>query len=101
MIKLTKNAAVYVRSMVERKGSPHHLRVQHAFGGCSGLYYDVVFDKKKAKNDRVLATEGFKVFVDKGIKAREETIIDYIKTPNGPSLVSSNHKFRVNLWIHD
>ncbi len=101
MITLTKNAAVYVRSIVERKGSLHHLRVQHAFGGCSGLYYDIVFNKRKTSSDKVFTTEGFKVFVDKNIKQKEQAIVDYIQTMNGPSLISNNPRFRVNLFIHE
>ncbi len=101
MIKLTKTAAVYVRSMVEKKGSHHNLRVNPIEGGCSGLYYDIVFDKGKMSNAKSLISEGVKVLVDKSVKTSDKTVIDYIKTLNGPSLISSNPKFRVNLWIGD
>ncbi len=101
MIKLTKGASIFVKNIVERKGSAHHLRVKPVEGGCSGLYYDIVFDNKKKAKDNVLTTEGIKVLVDESIKSREQTTIDYIKTMNGPSLISSNPKFRVNLWIED
>jgi len=98
MITLTRGASVHVKRIVERKGT-HHLRVQAVEGGCSGLYYNVVFDKNKTRNDSVFTTEGIKVFVDKSIKSRESAIIDQIRTINGPSLISNNPKFRIDLWV--
>ncbi|MBI4163507.1 MAG: hypothetical protein HY512_01475 [Candidatus Aenigmarchaeota archaeon] len=98
MIKLTKTAAVYVKNMVEKKGH-HNIAVKPSEGGCSGLYYDIVFHKGKMSSAKSLTSEGVKVLIDKTIKTSEKTVIDYIKTFNGPSLISSNPKFRVNLWI--
>ena len=101
MITLTKGASIHVKKIIERNGSPHSLRVEKTEGGCSGLYYSVVFDKRKASSDAVFTTEGIKVFVDKGIKSRETAIIDQIRTLNGPTLISNNPLFRINLFIHD
>lgn len=100
MITLTKGASVLVKRIVATKG-PHHLRVEQVEGGCSGRYYSVVFEKRKGSNDNVFTTEGVKVFVDRSIKQKESAIIDNIRTMNGPTLISSNPLFRVNLFIHD
>ena len=66
MITVTENSASKIRELLEREGHPetHGLRVKVVGGGCSGLMYELDFDREAGENDTTIESHGVKVFVD-------------------------------------
>ncbi|MBI3314065.1 MAG: iron-sulfur cluster assembly accessory protein [Candidatus Omnitrophica bacterium] len=81
MIQLTSAAIAEVRRMVEKQtDSGVGLRMLVRGGGCSGLSYDLNFDKRKEK-DHEFDFEGLKVYVDpKSYLYLDGTTLDYSDT---------------------
>ena len=68
MIKVSDAAKKKVTSLMEEDGfnaTNHYVRVGVKSGGCSGLSYDLTFDKEKQENDKVFEDNNIKVIVDK------------------------------------
>ena len=65
MITLTDTAAVKVRELIDAEGDPElALRVAVRPGGCSGMSYEMFFDKDIEQNDELVDFKGVKVVVD-------------------------------------
>ena len=75
-ISLSKPAADRVSSVVEAEGKKDHgLRMEVTTGGCSGMNYNMSFEKEQGEFDKVFESQGLKIFCDlksylylKGIK---------------------------------
>lgn len=67
MITITDKAKEYLVKYRSDEGYDdlHHVRVSVKGGGCSGLMYDLSFDKEIGDSDEVLEDKNFKVLVDK------------------------------------
>ena len=68
MIKVSESAKKKVVSLMEEEGFDainDYVRVGVKSGGCSGLSYDLTFDKEKQENDKVFEDNDIKVIVDK------------------------------------
>ena len=68
MIKVSESAKKKVVSLMEEEGfnaTNDYVRVGVKSGGCSGLSYDLTFDKEKQDNDKVFEDNDIKVIVDK------------------------------------
>jgi iron-sulfur cluster assembly protein len=68
MIKVSESAKKKVISLMEDDGFDavnDYVRVGVKSGGCSGLSYDLTFDKEKLENDKVFEDNNIKVIVDK------------------------------------
>lgn len=67
MITVTEKAKHQLLVLRDEEGhSPeHNVRVSVKGGGCSGLMYDLEFDKVIADGDDVFEDKGIKVIVDK------------------------------------
>jgi iron-sulfur cluster assembly protein len=68
MIKVSESAKKKVVSLMEEDGFDavnDYVRVGVKSGGCSGLSYDLTFDKEKLENDKVFEDNNIKVIVDK------------------------------------
>lgn len=68
MIKVSESAKKKVVSLMEDDGfdaTNDYVRVGVKSGGCSGLSYDLTFDKEKQENDKVFEDNNIKVIVDK------------------------------------
>ena len=68
MIKVSESAKKKVVSLMEEDGfnaTNDYVRVGVKSGGCSGLSYDLTFDKEKQDNDKVFEDNDIKVIVDK------------------------------------
>jgi len=68
MIKVSESAKKKVVSLMEDDGfdaTNDYVRVGVKSGGCSGLSYDLTFDKEKQENDKVFEDNDIKVIVDK------------------------------------
>ena len=64
-ITVTETAAKKVQDFMQQMGKEGYgLRMRVAGGGCSGLQYQLGIDEKPAAGDKVLESNGLKVFVD-------------------------------------
>jgi iron-sulfur cluster assembly protein len=64
MIELTPNAAKRIAQVVAGKPEMKGLRLGVLGGGCSGLSYQIQFEKQQRPTDQVFERDGAKVFVD-------------------------------------
>lgn len=66
MVTVTEMAAKKIRELLVRDNHPddHGLRLKVVGGGCSGLQYQLAFDKAASADDSVIEAHGVKVFVD-------------------------------------
>ena len=68
MIKVSESAKKKVITLMEEDGfdaATDYVRVGVKSGGCSGLSYDLTFDKTQQENDKVFEDNNIKVIVDK------------------------------------
>jgi iron-sulfur cluster assembly protein len=94
MIKVSKNARKKVSQLMEEDGySPiqDFVRVGVKSGGCSGLSYDLTFDKTKTKQDRLFEDNKVKILVDKkSLLYLLGTTLEYSGGLNGKGFVFNN-----------
>ena len=81
MINLTKNAVFVAKEMVKGR-SGYGIRVKRVEGGCSGLYFDLVFDKKKSGDVVIKKQGGLNVFADLHTKKTLNKIAKRIQPEN-------------------
>lgn len=68
-----------------------YIRVGVKSGGCSGLSYDLTFDKSKAEEDKVFENNGVKIIVDKkSFLYLVGTTLEYSGGLNGSGFVFNN-----------
>ncbi|RLZ08713.1 HesB/IscA family protein [Faecalibacter macacae] len=68
MIKVTEQAKNKIASLMQEEGSSieeSFVRVGVTSGGCSGLSYDLKFDKEQLPEDKLYEDNGVKILVDK------------------------------------
>ncbi|MDA9035587.1 iron-sulfur cluster assembly accessory protein [Flavobacteriaceae bacterium] len=94
MIKVSKSARTKVSQLMEEEGySPvqDFVRVGVKSGGCSGLSYDLTFDKSKAEEDRLFEDNKVKILVDKkSLLYLLGTTLEYSGGLNGKGFVFNN-----------
>ena len=94
MIKVSKSARKKVSQLMEEDGfSPvqDFIRVGVKSGGCSGLSYDLTFDKSKAEEDRLFEDNKVKILVDKkSLLYLLGTTLEYSGGLNGKGFVFNN-----------
>jgi iron-sulfur cluster assembly protein len=94
MIKVSKSARKKVSQLMEEDGySPvqDFVRVGVKSGGCSGLSYDLTFDKTKTKQDRLFEDNKVKILVDKkSLLYLLGTTLEYSGGLNGKGFVFNN-----------
>ena len=94
MIKVSKSARKKVSQLMEEDGfSPvqDFIRVGVKSGGCSGLSYDLTFDKSKAEEDRLFEDNKIKILVDKkSLLYLLGTTLEYSGGLNGKGFVFNN-----------
>ena len=94
MIKVSKSARKKVYQLMEEDGySPiqDFVRVGVKSGGCSGLSYDLTFDKSKAGEDRLFEDNKVKILVDKkSLLYLLGTTLEYSGGLNGKGFVFNN-----------
>lgn len=91
VINLTDSAHEQLKSLFEKdKNSPDGVRISLTSGGCSGLAYQMDFDKKK-DNDVIAEYDSLKVLVDpKSALYIYGLIIDYDGGLNGKGFTYEN-----------
>ena len=68
MIQVSESASKKIVDMMKDDGfdaSQHYVRVGVKSGGCSGLSYDLTFDKEINENDKVFEDNNVKIAVEK------------------------------------
>ncbi|WP_370226752.1 HesB/IscA family protein [Mesoflavibacter sp.] len=94
MIKVSDTAKKKVIELMNDNGfnpSTDYIRVGVKSGGCSGLSYDLKFDKTKAEEDKVFEDNEVKIIVDKkSFLYLIGTTLEYSGGLNGTGFVFNN-----------
>ncbi|ARV09830.1 iron-sulfur cluster assembly accessory protein [Winogradskyella sp. PC-19] len=94
MIKVSDTAKQKVVQLMQEDGfdaSTDYIRVGVKSGGCSGLSYDLKFDKSQDESDKVFEDNGVKIIVDKkSFLYLIGTTLEYSGGLNGTGFVFNN-----------
>ncbi|NRD22324.1 iron-sulfur cluster assembly accessory protein [Winogradskyella litoriviva] len=94
MIKVSDHAKKKVIELMTDDGynpSTDYVRVGVKSGGCSGLSYDLKFDKTQAEDDKVFEDNDIKIIVDKkSFLYLIGTTLEYSGGLNGTGFVFNN-----------
>tara|TARA_B100001564_G_scaffold356419_1_gene370558 strand:+ start:234 stop:563 length:330 start_codon:yes stop_codon:yes gene_type:complete len=94
MIKVSDTAKDKVQNLMEEDGfnpNTDFVRVGVKSGGCSGLSYDLKFDKTQKETDKVFESNGVKIIVDtKSFLYLIGTTLEYSGGLNGTGFVFKN-----------
>ena len=94
MIKVSESAKLKVSVLMQEEGFDpvnDFVRVGVKSGGCSGLSYDLNFDKKQLDEDRLFEDNEVKIVVDKkSLLYLVGTTLEYSGGLNGKGFVFNN-----------
>ncbi len=94
MIKVSESAKAKLAQLMADDGfhiSDDFVRVGVKSGGCSGLSYDLKFDKIMSENDKLFEDQGVKIAVDKkSFLYLVGTTLEYSGGLNGKGFVFKN-----------
>lgn len=94
MIKVSEQAKKKVVELMSDNGynpDTDYIRVGVKSGGCSGLSYDLKFDKEQIEGDKVFEDNGVKIIVDKkSFLYLIGTTLEYSGGLNGTGFVFNN-----------
>jgi iron-sulfur cluster assembly protein len=94
MIKVSDTAKKKIINLMEDDGfdaARDYVRVGVKSGGCSGLSYDLKFDKEIGENDKVFEDNNIRVAVEKkSFLYLAGTILDFSGGLNGKGFVFNN-----------
>lgn len=94
MIKVSDTAQKKVRELMSDDGfdsTTDFVRVGVKSGGCSGLSYDLQFDKEQNEADKVFEDNGIRIIVDKkSFLYLVGTTLEYSGGLNGSGFVFNN-----------
>ena len=94
MINVSDTAEHKVQNLMKEDGfnpNTDFVRVGVKSGGCSGLSYDLKFDKDQKENDKVFESNGVKIIVDtKSFLYLIGTTLEYSGGLNGTGFVFKN-----------
>lgn len=94
MIKVSDNAKTKVVELMKDDGfdpTTDYIRVGVKSGGCSGLSYDLKFDKTQVDGDKVFEDNAIKIIVDKkSFLYLIGTTLEYSGGLNGTGFVFNN-----------
>ncbi|WP_242203858.1 HesB/IscA family protein [Aestuariivivens insulae] len=94
MIKVSETAKKKVIELMTEDGynpSTDYIRVGVKSGGCSGLSYDLKFDKEQQEEDKMFEDNGVKIIVDKkSFLYLIGTTLEYSGGLNGTGFVFNN-----------
>ena len=94
MIKVSEQAKSKVFTLMQADGynqEKDYVRVGVKSGGCSGLSYDLNFDKKASDGDKVFEDNGVRIIVDKkSFLYLIGTTLEYSGGLNGKGFVFNN-----------
>lgn len=94
MIKVSEDAKKRIASLMTDEGYnavTDFVRVGVKSGGCSGLSYELKFDKSQAESDKLFEDNNVKIVVDKkSVLYLAGTILEYSGGLNGKGFVFNN-----------
>lgn len=94
MINVSETAKIKVEALMKEDGfnpKTDFVRVGVKSGGCSGLSYDLKFDKNLDESDKLFEDNGIKIVVDtKSFLYLIGTTLDYSGGLNGSGFVFNN-----------
>ncbi len=94
MIQVSETAKKKVISLMTEEGfdaATDYVRVGVKSGGCSGLSYELNFDKKKEETDKVFEDNDVRIIVDKkSFLYLVGTVLEYSGGLNGKGFVFNN-----------
>ena len=94
MIKVSENAKQRITSLMREDGFDSlsdYVRVGVKSGGCSGLSYELTFDKIQNEADKLFEDNDVKIVVDKkSVLYLAGTILEYSGGLNGKGFVFNN-----------
>jgi iron-sulfur cluster assembly protein len=94
MIKVSDDASKKIVSMMQEDGfdaAKDYVRVGVKSGGCSGLSYELKFDKELRENDKVFENNNVKIAVEKkSFLYLAGTILEFSGGLNGKGFVFNN-----------
>ncbi|MGY0391463.1 HesB/IscA family protein [Bizionia sp. KMM 8389] len=94
MIKVSETAKKKVVELMTEDGynvATDYVRVGVKSGGCSGLSYDLKFDKDQEEDDKVFEDNGVKIIIDKkSFLYLIGTTLEYSGGLNGTGFVFNN-----------
>ncbi|NGZ27539.1 MAG: iron-sulfur cluster assembly accessory protein [Magnetococcales bacterium] len=98
VVTLTEKAAVRVRQMLEKRGTPQAaLRIGVATAGCSGLSYKLEYADAPEEGDRAFESQGIRLVVDgKSLVYLMGLQMDFVNDPfrSGFKFTNPNEKER-------
>ena len=94
MIKVSESASKRIVDMMKDDGfdaAADYVRVGVKSGGCSGLSYDLTFDKSIGENDKVFEDNNVKIAVEKkSFLYLAGTVLEFSGGLNGKGFVFNN-----------
>lgn len=94
MIKVSEDAKKRISLLMNDEGydaTTDFVRVGVKSGGCSGLSYELKFDKAQAENDKLFQDNDIRIVVDKkSVLYLAGTILEYSGGLNGKGFVFNN-----------
>ena len=103
MIKISDLAKNKVIELMSNDGfipEQDFIRVGVKSGGCSGLSYDLKFDKNKNEDDKMFEDKNIKIVVDKkSFLYLIGTTLEYSGGLNGTGFVFSNPNANRTMWL--
>lgn len=94
MIQVSEIAKNRISQLMQESGynvQEHYVRVGVRSGGCSGLSYELDFDKEKTDSDKIIEDAPIKIVVDKkSFLYLVGTTLDYSGGLNGKGFVFNN-----------
>ena len=94
MIKVSNEAKTKISALMTEEGfnaQTDYVRVGVRSGGCSGLSYELKFDKSQNEGDKVFEDNDVKIVVDKrSVLYIAGTILEYSGGLNGKGFVFNN-----------
>jgi iron-sulfur cluster assembly protein len=94
MIKVSESASKKIINMMEEEGfdaTTDYVRVGVKSGGCSGLSYELKFDKELGENDKVFEDSNVKIAIEKkSFLYLAGTILEFSGGLNGKGFVFNN-----------
>ncbi len=94
MISVSETASKKVQTLMEEEGynaQTDFVRVGVKSGGCSGLSYELTFDKSPSETDKVFEDSNVRILVDKkSFLYLVGTVLEYSGGLNGKGFVFNN-----------